>query len=893
MCSLRSVLHRQSQGTRGATSVHYAVLVGAALLAVVGFRTFAVSVGKKAGCLGGTVETLRAGLTGSCEGSAASAPSAPVSGGAAVASGPGADARCDRDGKCDGGSCFAAGTPVWTAQGARAIESIAVGELVAASDPESGEVRERRVLRTMQRHVHAIVEVRVTRAAAPSETVITTHEHPFWVRGRGWVSATELAPLDVLASPGGETVVASLQERADERDVYNLEVEDLHTYFVGAANVLVHNDCDKVKGKPGEGEGEGGALNLGRGPLRLMDDLGDMLGAESAFRTEAKAGGESATTKLAKRVVEGTNALAAKFERADPRPLRPAPGMDGAMEQLRRLNDAFRPPNRKLDGVELGVRDPKLRGADVLRNLRNPDGLALLSQEAVDRLQRLKASAEEPRRDFRLRLDDALNGASDGSRRYALQLAFEQNDGYAKLANVLNGASSAEEKEAAAALLGPMIKTFDVPYRRDTDLERARAAYLAFGRGNIAFPGARSAAPASPLDADVTKKLYAKNFLDELTLSRKDADAPLAKLSKLLYARELAQHPQYAGNVNVEALEAQLKEEFEKPAVLKKLNALHETTTAAVKASEDYKDHLAMLGSKAFSDALAAMRPEDAAKTMQAELTKVTLVDPVRARELAMQVQRNLALDHGMKAVEVHIEDLIRQANAKDAEFAKVAKGFKMAPDTIKRFSKVASEILKELGKEAGAVGPARMAAIADEAVKSAKLSAKESAVFKLLKFADENGRFSALATTLGALATLDDMSRMSTTKDYIKFGAGVGKLIDGLEGLSKFGASTFGTELKTANNITRKELYKAGVGRWARIAAHLKLLGPIADFASAVADGMSAYENFQKGKMQEFFCDATMAASSGVCAVAGLLFVLGASTGPAAPIVLAVGTVV
>ena len=38
--------------------------------------------------------------------------------------------------------------------------------------------------------------------------------------------------------------------------VYNFEVEDFHTYYVGESSVLVHNDCSGlIKGKPDVPEG--------------------------------------------------------------------------------------------------------------------------------------------------------------------------------------------------------------------------------------------------------------------------------------------------------------------------------------------------------------------------------------------------------------------------------------------------------------------------------------------------------------------------------------------------------------------------------------------------------------------------------------------------------------
>ena len=72
----------------------------------------------------------------------------------------------------------------------------------------------------------------------------TTSNHPFYVIGKGWVTAGELEAGDEVYRLDGSTAVVtgSELERLDEPvKVYNLEVEDYHTYFVGDVPVLVHN----------------------------------------------------------------------------------------------------------------------------------------------------------------------------------------------------------------------------------------------------------------------------------------------------------------------------------------------------------------------------------------------------------------------------------------------------------------------------------------------------------------------------------------------------------------------------------------------------------------------------------------------------------------------------
>ena len=63
---------------------------------------------------------------------------------------------------------------------------------------------------------------------------------------KGWVAAGDLAIGDEVYNLDGttSTILGSEIEVLDEPIlVYNLEVEDFHSYFVGCVPVLVHNYC--------------------------------------------------------------------------------------------------------------------------------------------------------------------------------------------------------------------------------------------------------------------------------------------------------------------------------------------------------------------------------------------------------------------------------------------------------------------------------------------------------------------------------------------------------------------------------------------------------------------------------------------------------------------------
>ncbi|MFC7328115.1 polymorphic toxin-type HINT domain-containing protein [Marinactinospora rubrisoli] len=144
---------------------------------------------------------------------------------------------------------FLAGTPVLMAGGGHlAIEQVAVGDHVLATDPLTGETGARTVTAVITGEGEkALVEITVTDDTGGSDTITATGGHPFWVPDTGtWVDAADLQPGTWLRTSAGTWVqVSAIEARTVAgQAVYNLTVDDLHTYYVGAggADVLVHND---------------------------------------------------------------------------------------------------------------------------------------------------------------------------------------------------------------------------------------------------------------------------------------------------------------------------------------------------------------------------------------------------------------------------------------------------------------------------------------------------------------------------------------------------------------------------------------------------------------------------------------------------------------------------
>jgi RHS repeat-associated protein len=140
------------------------------------------------------------------------------------------------------GNSFLPGTRVLMADGTTTpIAAVRVGDLVMATDPETGERGPREVTDLIVGHgSKQLVEVEID-----GETVTATDGHPFWVDDQGrWVDAEDLHAGDaVLRSDGTTAEIDAVRQYVQVRRVHNLTVEGIHTYYVvaGDETVLVHN----------------------------------------------------------------------------------------------------------------------------------------------------------------------------------------------------------------------------------------------------------------------------------------------------------------------------------------------------------------------------------------------------------------------------------------------------------------------------------------------------------------------------------------------------------------------------------------------------------------------------------------------------------------------------
>jgi DNA repair protein RadD len=149
--------------------------------------------------------------------------------------------------------CFPAGTLV----DGRPIESVSPGDLVNSFDPVSGVRRKRRVVRTFVKIPSSLVRLTIG-----GRYLTCTPNHRLWTRD-GWVEAERSLGLGVMV---GRTLlgranptfarVGRVEVLEPGRDgtfggvcpnglVYNLEVEETHTYF---ANGVAVSNCHRAAG---------------------------------------------------------------------------------------------------------------------------------------------------------------------------------------------------------------------------------------------------------------------------------------------------------------------------------------------------------------------------------------------------------------------------------------------------------------------------------------------------------------------------------------------------------------------------------------------------------------------------------------------------------------------
>jgi hypothetical protein len=133
--------------------------------------------------------------------------------------------------------CFTKGTLVLATDGLKPIENIIVGDSIYSYNIEKNTIESSKVAKTFKSQSQEIFEV-----VTGNEKVMVTAQHPFYVEGKGWVKVKDLQIGDSLKTRGNnKEQIANITKCNRDEDVYNIEVEGNHNYFVTNSNILVHN----------------------------------------------------------------------------------------------------------------------------------------------------------------------------------------------------------------------------------------------------------------------------------------------------------------------------------------------------------------------------------------------------------------------------------------------------------------------------------------------------------------------------------------------------------------------------------------------------------------------------------------------------------------------------
>ncbi|WP_204008638.1 LamG-like jellyroll fold domain-containing protein [Virgisporangium aurantiacum] len=153
--------------------------------------------------------------------------------------------------KCETHS-FARDTKVLMADGStKAIKDVRVGDRVVATDPATGRTEARTVTKQHINRDRDLTDLAVRTPDGSTRTVETTQQHPFWNdTARKFVAAGTLVGAVLFggqAATAGTAqaapVVESVTNYTGDRVMYDLTVDEIHTYYVlaGGTPLLVHN----------------------------------------------------------------------------------------------------------------------------------------------------------------------------------------------------------------------------------------------------------------------------------------------------------------------------------------------------------------------------------------------------------------------------------------------------------------------------------------------------------------------------------------------------------------------------------------------------------------------------------------------------------------------------
>ncbi|WP_245380808.1 RHS repeat-associated core domain-containing protein [Kibdelosporangium banguiense] len=213
---------------------------------------------------------------------------------------------------------FVPGTRVLMADGStKPIEDLQPGDLVLATNPETGVTEVRPVVATIIGEGEKnLVELTVD-TGTQTGTVVATDGHPFWAPDlKEWVTAGELHAGSMLQTATGTQVrVVGTRAWTAQQQVRNLTVDGMHTYFVlaGDTALLNHNNscphgvdpakCPLCEKNPNRPSGNDEELNRVNNSDRQKAQVDDKKERTSSLSTVAKGIEHEASGSLESAVV--------------------------------------------------------------------------------------------------------------------------------------------------------------------------------------------------------------------------------------------------------------------------------------------------------------------------------------------------------------------------------------------------------------------------------------------------------------------------------------------------------------------------------------------------------------------------------------------------------------
>lgn len=130
--------------------------------------------------------------------------------------------------------CLVAGTKIQTSTGLRSVEELKIGDQVVSMDVSSGEISLRPIVSVGNRTASESYKL----TTKNGDLIQATGGHNWWVLGKGWLRTRQLAVGQFLRTGGASQQIDKIEKIDGPITVYNMIVDQTHTYFVGKDRLL-------------------------------------------------------------------------------------------------------------------------------------------------------------------------------------------------------------------------------------------------------------------------------------------------------------------------------------------------------------------------------------------------------------------------------------------------------------------------------------------------------------------------------------------------------------------------------------------------------------------------------------------------------------------------------